>query len=688
MVKASKSLNTKLDEPKQALRAIVLTDSFGSRFKPLTLEKPRCLIELANIPLIEYTFEFLALGGVQEVYIFCHEHGEEIKEYIEKSKWNDIASPFSVQTIISSENLSAGDVLRELDARKWIESDFLLINGDVVSNISLKEVISEHNKRRQTDKNAIMSILVQKVSPFHRIRIGSEASIFVIDSDTSKCLHYETIKMKPRTKSISIDGDIFNKHEKVEIRNDLIDCQIDICSPEVPALFTENFDYQDIRKDFVHGILTSDLLRKTIYCHVIEDNYAACVQNLQAYNVITKDVISRWSYPFVPDSNLLFNQSFKYMRGHIYKEDNVILSRSVNLKSKVVIGSGTMILENTVIMSATIGRNCLIGDNVVIENSFIWNNVTIGDGCKISNSIIADNVILGKNCIIQEGAIISFGVEISNGMVISGNIRLTNFLPEKHIKNNTFELTDTTVVGVNGKGYIYQDLELSDDEDAETESIDCSSLVYNLKEISISDTSLSSISSKESNGLRRRSSTTITIMSDESDATNEYFYREALAGLEQAFDENHMVDSVLLEMHSLRMSTNVSYSEVRSTIIMAFLNYILKLVSEEGKSIADIIEQNIKKWIILLKKMTFSNEDKEEIILTLQESCSKRIEYMRFFPRLLKLFYNEDIVEEDDIYSWFDNSKSQTGSIEKKRLYNIGSKFVTWLKNAEEDSTE
>ncbi|CAG8594798.1 10409_t:CDS:2 [Gigaspora rosea] len=44
---------------------------------------------------------------------------------------------------------------------------------------------------------------------------------------------------------------------------EVFDFQIDICSVEVPTLFTENFDDQDIGNDFVHGILTSDLLGKT-----------------------------------------------------------------------------------------------------------------------------------------------------------------------------------------------------------------------------------------------------------------------------------------------------------------------------------------------------------------------------------------------------------------------------------------
>jgi translation initiation factor eIF-2B subunit epsilon len=68
---------------------------------------------------------------------------------------------------------------------------------------------------------------------------------------------------------------------------------------QVPALFTENFDYQDMRRDFVRGILTSDLLGKTIHTFVIDDEYAARVRSTQLYDSISKDVISRWTFPMV-----------------------------------------------------------------------------------------------------------------------------------------------------------------------------------------------------------------------------------------------------------------------------------------------------------------------------------------------------------------------------------------------------
>ena len=50
--------------------AVLLGDTFRRRFAPITYEKPKVLLPLVNVPLIEYTLEWLAGGGVEEVFIF------------------------------------------------------------------------------------------------------------------------------------------------------------------------------------------------------------------------------------------------------------------------------------------------------------------------------------------------------------------------------------------------------------------------------------------------------------------------------------------------------------------------------------------------------------------------------------------------------------------------------------------
>ena len=52
-------------QQKSTVQAVVLGDSFSRQFRPITHSTPKVLMPLANVPMIEYTLEFLAAGGVQ-----------------------------------------------------------------------------------------------------------------------------------------------------------------------------------------------------------------------------------------------------------------------------------------------------------------------------------------------------------------------------------------------------------------------------------------------------------------------------------------------------------------------------------------------------------------------------------------------------------------------------------------------
>ena len=60
------------------------------------------------------------------------------------SKWLSEGSPCEVRIISSEDSLSLGDALRDIDAKGLIKSDFVLVNGDMVSNMKLKSVIELH----------------------------------------------------------------------------------------------------------------------------------------------------------------------------------------------------------------------------------------------------------------------------------------------------------------------------------------------------------------------------------------------------------------------------------------------------------------------------------------------------------------------------------------------------------------
>ena len=94
-----------------------------------------------------------------------------------------------IHTIVSQECMSVGDAMRELDAKQLIDTDFILVTGDVVSNMKLDKVLEEHRARRQADKSAIMTMVLKKASPQHRSRYVSTTTDTIF---AQGCKDYES----------------------------------------------------------------------------------------------------------------------------------------------------------------------------------------------------------------------------------------------------------------------------------------------------------------------------------------------------------------------------------------------------------------------------------------------------------------------------------------------------------------
>ena len=186
-------------------------------------------------------------------------------------------------------------------------------------------------------------------------------------------------------------------------------------------LFTDNFDYQSIRKDFIPGILgQEDILGHTLYLSVLHEEYAVCVGDLHTYAAVSGEMMHRWAFPYVPDLNLIGDTSYRYERGNRYREDGVQVARDAVVGEDTVIGRGTVIGEGSVVRRSVIGRNCVIGKRVTIVGSFVWSRVSIEDGASIDRAILCDGVAVGRDAVIPRGAILSYEVVIGRRRPTAG----------------------------------------------------------------------------------------------------------------------------------------------------------------------------------------------------------------------------------------------------------------------------
>ncbi|XP_046884131.1 translation initiation factor eIF-2B subunit epsilon [Hypomesus transpacificus] len=681
------------DEDEQPLQAVLVADSFNRRFFPISKDQPRALLPLGNVAMIDYTLEFLTSTGVQETFVFCCWMSNKIKEHLLKSKWCRPTSPNVVHIITSDLYRSLGDVLRDVDAKSLVRSDFVLVYGDVVSNIDVSQALHEHRYRRKMEKNiSVMTMIFKESSPGHKSRCEEDDIIIGIDSKSKRILHYQKTQ---GLKKLQFPMNIFHSgSDEFEIRYDLLDCHISICSPQVAELFTDNFDYQT-RNDFVKGILVNEeILGNQIHMHMTKDGYGARVSNLLMYDSVSSDMVRRWVYPLTPEANFTDQKGrgCTHSRHNVYRGSGVSLGHGSQMEENILIGSDTSIGANCHISNSVIGNNCTIGDNVVLDRAYIWNNVHIANNVDISQSVVCDGaevkvgVRLNKQCVLAYNVVIGPSISLPEGSVVSmhhpeevddeddDDEFLSDDRDVGNSKDKTKQKTFNPVeVGAEGRGYIWKASCLDDDDE---ELAQCLwGLVLNPDPESESE----SEASEDSQDPGSRS------VSPEMDDVK-VFQLEVLGTLQRGLEENIGCDNLVLEINSLKYAYNITLKEVMQILTRVVLDFPFQ---QQGHQLTtpqytSLLLPLLKRWAPVFKNYIKRVQDYLDCLSAIEELFLEQETHWGAMVKVLMNMYQLEILEEDTILRWF--SQGATTDQSKRLRKNQGlQKFIQWLEEAEEE---
>ncbi|KAI1433823.1 eIF4-gamma/eIF5/eIF2-epsilon [Xylaria sp. CBS 124048] len=698
------------EKQEDVLQAVLIADDFQPRFLPFSLNKPRCLLPLANTPLIEYSLEFLAMNGVEQVYIYCGAHHDQIESYVHSSRWSPISPscPFStIEFIRVADARSVGDFLRDLDKRNIISGDFLLVHGDLVSGLSLENALAAHKARRESNRDSCMTMVLREADEDeHQTRARTRTPVFIIDPKKNRCLHYEEVNPFQADRYVDLDPTVLENSE-AESRCDLIDAQIDICTPDVLALWSESFDYELPRANFLHGVLKDwELNGKLIHTEIVTEGYCARAMNLQMYDAITRDVREGWAYPFTPDCNLLKDQSYQLRADNVYQEIEVLAGEDTGIFN-AVLGRDTYVGARSTIHDSIIGRNCKIGEHVHIIDSVIFDDVEIADGAIIEHAIIADEAYVGKYATVHEGSLVSNGVRIGDGSDIAPSTVLSLLTYNRSPLDTQHE-----VVGEQGKGAVFQYPKEDDVETQEMAKLE-NSLIFDLDQFDIESSSMSTFSDEDSDDESEAASATpsqpaarsrlSSFASDDSGAPNfASFHADAVHGLLEVLrGAVGTFDSEKLEFTSLRLANNASDAAMRKAVATAFIRRAIELMNA---SVGSLDAVKAAKETLTSRKgaATFVRDvgvggkavaEQIEFILAMQRACvnsAKVIEVGRagsLMAAMLQQMYDLDILEEEGLIAWWEDARGKEGEITSGVRLKCQA-LIEWLENAEEESDE
>ena len=133
--------------------ALILCAGLGKRLNPLTLEKPKPLLELNNLTLLENTINLIKDLGLKRILINTFYLKDQIKNYINSKNFQ-----IKIEIIEDgSEILNTGGGIKNM-IKKSKEENFLIFNPDTIWNKNYVKPIIEMNNF--FEKNKIKNILL------------------------------------------------------------------------------------------------------------------------------------------------------------------------------------------------------------------------------------------------------------------------------------------------------------------------------------------------------------------------------------------------------------------------------------------------------------------------------------------------------------------------------------------------
>ena len=220
------------------MKAIILAGGRGKRLRPITDKIPKPLIPINNKPLVERTIRYLKKYGITEIIISSGYKSNLIEKFLKTKKNFGCDITFSIEKT----PLGTGGAIKK--ALKFIdEESFVVLNGDIVTNIDLKKILKKPNTIAANElktKFGTMDIKKNKILKFNEKKdvtdVWMNPGIYHLSKDIEKLL----------PKKGSLEGVIFPKMAKkkiletVKFKNALwfsieSDNDIEECSKEIKS---------------------------------------------------------------------------------------------------------------------------------------------------------------------------------------------------------------------------------------------------------------------------------------------------------------------------------------------------------------------------------------------------------------------------------------------------------------------
>jgi mannose-1-phosphate guanylyltransferase len=354
------------------MQAVILVGGEGTRLRPLTSTVPKPVVPLVDRPFISFMLEWLIGHGIDDVIMSCGFLATSVRNVLGDG------SGLGIRLRFVEEPDPRGTAGALKYASSLLDERFLMLNGDVLTDLDLSAQIAQHE---QTGAKATLALVpVADPSAYGLVHLNEDRSVreflekpspdAIIETNLISAgayvLEREILELVPADRNVSIEREVWPRL----IGNGLygFPCEsywLDIGTPD--RYLQGTFD-------------------------IIEGNVKTAVGERLGSDWLAIDESAVIDGRVIPPA---------------------VLERGVRVGAGAQVGS-----------LVVLGEDVSIGAGATIERSVILNGTEIGEGATLRDCIVAGGCRIGPRTSIAGGAVLGEGVTIGADNAIAHGARI------------------------------------------------------------------------------------------------------------------------------------------------------------------------------------------------------------------------------------------------------------------------
>jgi mannose-1-phosphate guanylyltransferase len=353
------------------MQAVILVGGEGTRLRPLTSTVPKPVVPLVDRPFISFMLEWLCQHGIDDVVMSCGFLATSVRNVLGDG------SRYGIRLRFVEEPDPRGTAGALKFAESMLDERFLMLNGDVLTDIDLTEQIAQHER---TGARATLALVpVDDPSAYGLVRLQEDRAV----------------------------KDFVEKPSSDLIDTNMISAGAYVLDRDVLELVSPG------RNVSIEREVWPQLVGSGLFGYPSE-SYWLDIGTPARYLQGTFDIL---------EGNVRTAVGERLGNGFLAISPEAVLEgRAI---PPAVIEAGVHVAEGAHVGSLVVlASGVEVGAGTTVERSVILSGSEIGENCVLRDCIVAAGCRVGPGTHVEEGAVLGEGVTVGADNAIAGGARI------------------------------------------------------------------------------------------------------------------------------------------------------------------------------------------------------------------------------------------------------------------------